>query len=708
MATLKELRDSRLVKLTKLQELGVNPYPANTKKTISNKDLIDNYEKHEGQDFYVTGRIFSFRKHGKVSFIDLKDSSGSIQVVLKSENLNSFDPRYSELGFEQLDLLDTGDFIEVFGNLFTTQRGEKSLDAKKVRIITKTLRPLPDSWDGLKDKETRMRRRYLDTTINQEVFDRYIRRAKFWEGTRIFLRNNGFYEINVPVLEAIPGGADANPFITHMDAINQDFYLRISHELQLKRLIGGGYEKVFEIGPRFRNEGLSDEHLPEHMAMEFYWAYASWTEGMDLVKNMYNFVIEYVYQDKKVFNIKGHTVDFTKEWEIIDFNQIINETYGIKDIYTVSLDEVRKVLEKEKLPKDDGVNVPRAIDALWKKIRKNISGPAFLINHPKYFSPLAKAKHDQTHVAERFQPIIAGSELGNGYSENNNPIIQLEDFMEQQKMRDAGDKEAQWLDIDFVEMLEYGMPPTVGWGHSERVFWFLEDVTAREGVPFPQMKFELDETTKQIYPFVVDVYKDKTTKPDSHIIEPGSSNEDLGNLISKEEALELLEKHVSDDYQKMHAKMVALVLEKYAEKFGAPKYLWYLTGLLHDLDYYEYPNEHPMVSVKWFEELNLPKDLIHAVLAHAHTKTNEEPQSKLASCLLATDELCGFIWAYSLMRPNGFEGMEPSSVMKKFKDKGFASKIDRNEIQTGVEYFGEDFNNHIKFVIDVLKDFKND
>lgn len=704
MASLKELREVRLSKLEKLKSLGIDPYPAISKKTIDNFTVVDNFDALEGTEVFVTGRIFSIRKHGKLSFIDLKDASGSVQIVLKESELLEFDPKYSEINFENLDLLDTGDFIEVKGDVFRTQRGEKSIEAKKVRLITKSLRPMPDTWDGLKDKETRLRRRYLDTTINEEVFQRFIRRAKFWEATRIFLKQKGFLEINVPVLEQIPGGADANPFITHMDAIDQDFYLRISHELQLKRLIGGGYEKVYEIGPRFRNEGLSDEHLPEHMGMEFYWAYASWTEGMQLVKDLFNYIIEYVYGDKKVFTIKGMTVDFSKDWEIIDFNEIIKQRYGI-DVHSSSLDEVREVLKKENLPSSDGANIPRAIDALWKKIRKTISGPAFLINHPKYISPLAKAKIEELHIAERFQPIIAGSELGNGWSENNNPIDQLDSFLIQQKMRDAGDDEAQWLDIDYIEMLEYGMPPTFGWGHSERVFWFLEDVTAREGVPFPQLKFELDESTREIYPFVDEIYEFKTKQKKSEESLIGDKN---SNLISREEALILLEKHVKDDYQKMHSKMVAKVLEKYAEKFGADKDLWFLTGLLHDLDYYEYPEQHPEIAIKWFEELNLPKDLIHAVAAHAHTKTQVEPKTKLASCLLATDELCGFIWAYSLMRPGGFEGMEASSVIKKFKDKGFAAKIDRDEISTGVNYFGEDFKAHIEFVISVLKDFKND
>jgi lysyl-tRNA synthetase class 2 len=365
-------------------------------------------------------------------------------------------------------------------------------------LLAKTIRPLPDKWEGLKDREVRMRRRYLDMTVDSEVRQRFVRRAKFWEAHREFFKSRGFLEINIPVLEHVPGGGDANPFITHMDSIDQDFYLRISQELYLKRLIGGGYEKVYEIGPRFRNEGLSDEHLPEHMAMEFYWAYADWKDGMKFIQELYNFVIEKVYDGRKQFKIRGFDVDFSKGWEVIDFGEIMKEKFGI-DVYNVTMEDLADVLKKHKIDKDSAPNIPRAVDTLWKSIRKEIVGPAFLINHPKYLSPLQKPSLENSNMVERFQPIIAGSELGNGWSEVNDPLDQFERFSEQQKLRDAGDVEAQWLDIDYVEMLEYGMPPTFGYGHSERVFWFLEDVPAREGVPFPQLKHHIDETTKEIY-----------------------------------------------------------------------------------------------------------------------------------------------------------------------------------------------------------------
>ncbi len=498
MATLSELRNIRIEKLNKLKELGVDPYPARSKKTVKNSEIIDEFEKHEGKTTTVAGRILSIRSHKSLVFIDIKDASGKIQLYIKQDEMKEPDHTKSELGFTEMELLDLGDFVEAAGIVTKTQRGEISVQPVSLRILVKTLRPLPDQWDGLKDKETRLRRRYLDTNINPEVYQRFIRRAKFWEVHREFFKKHGFYEMNIPVLENIPGGADARPFVTHMEAIDQDFFLRISQELYLKRLVGCGYEKVYEIGPRFRNEGLSDEHLPEHMAMEFYWAYADWKEGMEFVKKLYEEILEKVYDGKKKFTIRGYDVDFSKGWEILDFAEAMKKKFGI-DVHNKTLKEVEEQIDKYHIKGDFGKNVMRGVDMLWKELRKEIAGPAFLVNHPKYLSPLAKTNIDMPHLAERFQPIIAGSELGNGWSEDNDPQRQLQSFKEQQDLRDSGDEEAQWLDIDFVEMLEYGMPPTFGFGHSERVFWFLEDVSAREGVPFPQLRYEMDETTKEIY-----------------------------------------------------------------------------------------------------------------------------------------------------------------------------------------------------------------
>lgn len=712
MASLKELRRVRIEKLEKLKALGVDPYPARTTRSHENAEILKYFEKLQGTSVVVAGRIRAFRKHGELAFMDIKDDSGSIQLYIKAENIDSSNYSNSELMFKDLDLLDVGDFVEGFGDVTKTNSGEVSVEISKIRLLTKSLRPLPAKWDGLKDKETRLRRRYLDTTMNEEVRQRFIRRAKFWQANRDFLNERGFYEINIPVLEHIPGGADANPFVTYMDAIDQKFYLRISHELYLKRLIGGGYEKVYEIGPRFRNEGISDEHLPEHIAMEFYWAFADWEEGMNLIEEMFTYIIAKVYDGKTKFSIRGFDVDFSKKWERIDFAEIMHKHYGL-DIHNTTVEEVGELLKKHKIKGHFDKNVNRGIDNLWKHLRKDIAGPAFLINHPKSLSPLSKSKVDDPKIVERCQPIIAGSELGNGWSELNDPLDQLARFEDQQKLRDSGDAEAQWLDIDYVEMLEYGMPPTFGWGHSERVFWFLEDVTAREGVPFPQLKFELEDSTKEIYGLPDNYGKEAAGNSSSGTVNntKGNDSNQVGGddpdyvavLPTREDALKIVQEHVADDYQVLHAKMIAAALEAYAKDKGFDPELWYITGLVHDVDYFEYPEEHPKESMKWFRKWHYPSDLIHAVAAHAWQRTGVKPASDLAFALIAIDELSGLIYAYSLMRPEGWVGMKASSIKKKFKDKSFAAKVDREEIMLGVDGWNLDLDAHIAFLIDVYQ-----
>jgi lysyl-tRNA synthetase, class II len=500
MATLQDFRDERLRKLTELKALGFTPYPADAHRDHEAGAIAADYDHHEGHTATVAGRITAIRKFGKLAFIVVKDFSGSIQLYLNEAEVAPRDASQNRLGVEDLPLLDTGDFIEATGTVGKSKTGEISIFTQSLRLLTKALRPMPSSVEGFTNKEERMRRRYIDMNVNQAVRDRFVRRSKFWQASRDFLNNAGFIEVNVPVLEHTTGGADANPFVTHMDALDQDFYLRISHELPLKRLIGAGFEKVYDIGPRFRNENYSDEHLPEHVAMEWYWAYANWQDGMTFMEAMYKDVLQKTFGTLQ-FTLGRFEVDMSKDWEVWDYATVIKERYGI-DVFTSSLDEVKQALKDNNLEVEQTENRARGIDKLWKHIRKDVAGPVWLVNTPTFISPLAKTNPDTPETVQRFQPVIAGSELGNGFSELNDPIDQLERFKEQQAMREAGDDEAMMLDIDFVEMLEYGMPPACGWGYSERVFWIFEGVTAREGVPFPQLRTDYDETTRALYPDV--------------------------------------------------------------------------------------------------------------------------------------------------------------------------------------------------------------
>lgn len=497
MATLQDYRDERLRKLQTLKELGVNAYPAKATRTQGAGTIAAGFETLEGQEVTVAGRIAGLRKFGKLAFIVLRDASGQVQLFLRDGDVAELDAGEGVLGMKELPLLDTGDFIQATGTVMKTQTGEVSVGVKSLRLLTKSLRPMPTE---LTNKEERLRRRYVDMNVNPDVRERFVRRSKFWQATRDFLNENGFIEVNTPVLEHTTGGADANPFVTHMDALGQDFYLRISHELPLKRLVGAGFEKVYDLGPRFRNENYSDEHLPEHIAMEWYWAYADWRDGIQFQTEMFKHVLQKTFGTLQ-FKIGDFDVDLSKDWEEWDYAETIQKRFGI-DPFNCTLEEVQQALNANNLEVEKADNKARGIDKLWKHIRKDVVGPIWLVNTPTFISPLSKAHPDRPEVTQRAQVVIAGSELCNLFSELNDPIDQLNRFVEQQAMRDAGDEEAMMLDIDYIEMLEYGMPPTCGLGFSERVFWIFEGVTAREGVVFPQLRSEIDETTRAIYPQV--------------------------------------------------------------------------------------------------------------------------------------------------------------------------------------------------------------
>ena len=499
MATMKELRQERLNKLEQIKELGLNPYPAETNRTHMIAEIVNNFDAMEGQNVQITGRITGIRKFGKLAFIVLRDFSGTIQLFIQANNIAETSKEGNLIGIKDLNLLDSGDFVQANGEVIRSKTGEISVATKELKLLTKSLRPMPTVQDGFSNKEERFRRRYVDMNVNIDVRDRFVRRSKFWQATRDFLNNHGFYEINIPVLEHTTGGADANPFVTHMDALdNAQFYLRISHELPLKRLLGAGFEKVYDLGPRFRNENYSDEHLPEHVAMEWYAAYWDWRDGLKFQEEMFKYVLKETFGTLQ-FTLGNFNVNLDQKWEEWDYAETIEKRYGINP-YNCTLEQVKEALKENNLEVEQTENKARGIDKLWKNIRKGVTGPTWLVNTPTFISPLAKTHPNHPEMTQRAQVVIAGSELCNMFSELNDPIDQLNRFMEQQNMRDAGDDEAMMLDIDFVEMLEYGMPPACGMGYSERVFWIFEGVTAREGVPFPQLKHEISETTKDIYP----------------------------------------------------------------------------------------------------------------------------------------------------------------------------------------------------------------
>ncbi len=481
MTTISDYRDERLRKLAELKELGINPYPAHSNRNTKISDILEHFDQYDQKTVIIAGRIVAIRSFGKLAFVKLRDYFGEVQLFMKQEG----EVAEGLISIKNLKLLDLGDFVEAEGMVGKSQTGEISVFTNAVRLLTKSLRPLPGR-DGFTNKEERYRRRYVDMNVNPEVRERLVRRSIFWQATRDFMNQHGFIEINTPILEHTTGGADATPFVTHMDALDEDFYLRISQELPLKRLLGAGFEKVYDIGPRFRNEGVDDEHLPEHIAFESYSAFEDYNDGMDFYEEMIKYVAKRTWGTLK-FNVGGFEIDLDQKWPRIKYADLINQHFDI-DVFQPDRTKIEQILKSNGVEIKPNQSTPRLIDNLWKLIRKKSGGPFWLIEEPLSLSPLAKISPENPLVTERFHPIIAGTEMGNGYSELNDPLDQLARFEEQQSMRDQGDSEAQMLDTDFVEMLEYGMPPACGWGNSERNFWLLEGVSGREAVPFPIIK----------------------------------------------------------------------------------------------------------------------------------------------------------------------------------------------------------------------------
>ena len=481
MASLEEIRSGRLAKIKKLKEAGINPYPAKVPRDFPVAQFKNDFADLEksGRAVSLAGRIMAIRGQGAILFVVLFDGTEKVQAIFKKDDM-------SEAVFDLfVETSDIGDFISVTGKAAKSKTVEKSIFVERWTMASKSLLPLPEKWAGLQDIEERYRKRYLDFLMNPELRELLVKKSKFWDVTRTFFKERGFLEIETPTLELTTGGAEARPFQTHHHDFDVDLYLRISvGELWQKRMMAAGFPKTFEIGRVYRNEGTSPEHLQEFTNMEFYWSYADYHDGMNLVKELYKTIAEKVFGRTK-FEHNGHTFDLTDEWQEIDYAEEIKKQTGV-DIEKATEKEIKNKLDELKVSYQ-GENKERLLDTLWKHCRKNISGPAFLINHPALVAPLAKMS-ESGKTTQMFQPILAGSEVGRGYSELNDPIDQKERFEVQGRLMEAGDEEAMMPDLEFVEMLEHGMPPTCGFGFGERLFAILADKPLRELQAFPLMR----------------------------------------------------------------------------------------------------------------------------------------------------------------------------------------------------------------------------
>lgn len=489
-APVKRLSDQELVRIDKMNELkamGIEPFGGRFIPENRSEDLKAKYAEVSKEDLAeqaiavkIAGRIMTKRGKGKAGFMHIQDNDGQIQVYVRKDQL-------TEDEFTVFDKGDIGDIVGIEGEMFKTQTGEVSVKAKKYVHLSKALKPLPEKFHGISDDEIKFRKRYLDIIMDRDVKDIFMKKQKFWSTVRNFMIEHDFLEVETPILETSSGGAAATPFATHHNALDIDVFLRISMgELWQKKLLVAGFEKTFEIGRQFRNEGMSPEHLQDYTQMEFYWAYADYKDGMEFTKELYRRITKAVMGSSK-FSSRGFDIDMDNEWIVYDFETIIEEKTGV-NVFNTSKEEVEAKLDFYNVEYDPNSGFWRLIDTLWKVVRKDLSGPGFLVGQPVQLNPLPKRMDEDNRKVAQMQIILAGSEMGNGYTELNDPIDLEERFKEQREMGEEGDEEAHDHDETFIEALRYGMPPAYGFGVSERLFSVMMDRPIRECVLFPLMK----------------------------------------------------------------------------------------------------------------------------------------------------------------------------------------------------------------------------
>ena len=489
--SLNQIIDFRKEKLTKLRDAGIEPYPQKYEPTHFSADILGDFENLDKTDVNIAGRIMSIRKMGKASFFHMQDLKGKIQIFIRRDDVG-------EDNYAHFKLLDMGDFVGVKGYVFKTKMGETSIHASKLTILCKSIRPLPvvkekegDIFDAYADKEQRYRNRHLDLIVNPDVKGTFIKRANIIKGLRSHLDNMGFLEVETPVLQPLYGGANARPFTTHHNALDQQLYLRIADELYLKRLIIGGIDRVYEIAKDFRNEGMDRNHNPEFTMLEFYWAYADFEDNMNLVEDM----IRSVATNVEALQLKwgDMDIDLSKLFERRPILGLIKEATG-EDLTEASVDKMKKVCKAHHIDVEANANYGQMLDGLMSKlVEPKLIQPTFITDYPKAISPLAKKhRNGNPHLVERFELFIGGAEFANAFTELNDPIDQRERFESQARLAEDGDDEAHPVDESFLQAMECGMPPTagVGIGVDRLVMLLTENINIKDVILFPAMRTE--------------------------------------------------------------------------------------------------------------------------------------------------------------------------------------------------------------------------
>ncbi len=486
MASLEEIRQTRLQKLKLLQENGIDPYPVTSNIDYTLLEIVSRFAtiSKKKKPISIGGRVMSLRPQGALTFLNINDGTGGFQVLIKKDGVG--DASFSL--FDQT--IDIGDFVEFSGSLFITKRNEKTLEVKTWTILSKSLRPLPEKWHGLQDMEERFRRRYLDALMSQEVKDRFITRSKIISEIRNVLDTAGYLEVETPALQPLYGGASAEPFVTHHNALDMDMYLRISDELYLKRMLVAGFPKVYELSKDFRNEGIDVTHNPEFTMVEFYEAFSDATKQMAFVEAMFKTLVKKVFK-KNSIEYSGDAIDFTKKFAVISYFDLLKRYALIPNPETISHTELVLKATQSGVAVSKGDSIAKLLDGIYKKTcRPKLVQPTFVVDYPVEYLPLAKRNPKNPKYVDAFQLVAGGIELVKAFSELNDPIDQVLRFSEQEKNKAAGEADAQRKDDDFIEAMEYGMPPAGGVGIGiDRLVMFLTDTkNIKEVIFFPTMR----------------------------------------------------------------------------------------------------------------------------------------------------------------------------------------------------------------------------
>lgn len=710
---------TRLNRLKLLRAHAIDPYPGTVVRTHTIADALKSFDDLTRQPASIVGRVRAIRSHGKSCFIDLEDGSGKIQLYLAQRGAKpgiGTASMQSDTGIEEsvyalfMETLDVADFIETSGTLFMTKTSEPTLRVSACRIITKSLEPLPEKWHGLQDVELRYRNRYLDLIMNDESRSIALQRISLTRALRMFFDVRGFFEVETPILQPLAGGATARPFVTHHHALDEDFFLRIAPELYLKRLVVGGFEKVYEIARCFRNEGIDRAHNPEFTQLEFYWAYAGYEDLMALTEELFAFLLKDV-KGSTMLSLNGKQVDCAPPYPRLTFQDALEVHAGIKDAIHMDALELSAVAKKNRIDVEKGWRRGRLLDELWKHlVRPAIISPVFLIDHPIELSPLAKRKSGRPDCAERFQLIINGFEVVNAFTELNDPIDQEQRFREQEMAREAGDEEAQRYDEDFISALRHGMPPTAGWGMGiDRVAsLFTGTHNLKEVILFPTLRpthpplrFSLAKGETNGPPLKKGSERDEKPTAWLRAVETGdtidkalaSPGKDEGGSVSfpREKALILLRTHINNENLIKHMLAVEAVMRKLAEKFEEDADQWGLAGLLHDIDWEETQNDfsqHSLVSARYLDEVGIDSSVVQAIRVHNHTH-GFPLTNNMEKALYSAEELTGLIAACALVQPSKkLKEVTVDSVLKKFKQSSFAKGVNREVILQSEDLLG--------------------